>query len=106
MLRAKWTASIGLSLTLLFITFMSVLNRSLDRPDTLTVNNRYARLAPRIAIAVTVACINLKHDLAPEALMAIAMVLLWLDALWEFYAGLEKDAKILEPKRMSEPSST
>lgn len=95
---ATWTAAGSLSIALLSMILMSLMNRSLDRPGTLIVNNRYIRLLPRFIIIPIVLCLPIKQDLNIEVFIAIVMMLLMVVVYAEFILGLEKGAKFFEPK--------
>jgi len=99
LLRAKWTVATSLGTTLVLMTAIALLNRSLDPPKTLMVSSRYVRILPRVVVAIICCCINLQDTLGPQTLMAIIFGLMYVIAHWEWYAGLEKGAKFIEPKR-------
>jgi len=104
-LVAKRTASNALGGALIFMTFLALLNRPLDRPGTLVVNNRYLRVTPRVLIAVILICAPLHNALKPQSLMAIALSLLWLLTHWEWYSGMERGWKFIEPKNINSNGS-
>ena len=53
---AKWTISVSLSLALMNQTLIALLNRSMDPPGTLKINNRLLRLLPRILL-IPILCV-------------------------------------------------
>jgi hypothetical protein len=97
---AKWTAGVSLAITLLCMTAMSLLTRPLDRPGTLKIDNRYIRLAPRVLVAVIIACVPIAANLSIEGFLSVMMYLLWAVSVWEWGAGLESSGKIFESKRI------
>jgi hypothetical protein len=80
------------------MTLRSFLNRSLDTPGTLLVDNRYIRMAPRAVVSVIYLCLPAVEDISPYTFMAVIMALLQSLLLWELVAAMEKGAKLLEPK--------
>lgn len=99
---AKWTAAVALGGTLFLMTFICLLNKPMDQPRTLLINNRYVRLAPRVAVATAIVCLAIKSNMPVRGLVSINVALLFSVVLWEWVAGLEKGAKLFEPKDRDE----
>jgi hypothetical protein len=97
-LVAVWSASTSLAIVVLSMTFIALLNRPLDKPNTLVINSRWIRLAPRFPAVVLIMCLPLIKNLTGSAWCGGACVVLWLVYLWETFAGLEKDWKFFQPK--------
>ncbi|KAE8451011.1 hypothetical protein EG329_005451 [Mollisiaceae sp. DMI_Dod_QoI] len=97
-LNALWSASISLAVALLSMTLIALLNRPLDPPKTLLVNNRYVRLAPRLPVIITIACLPQIKDLTGTWWCGAVNWLLWTLFFWELIVGLEKDWRFIEPK--------
>jgi len=95
---ARWTISGALSSTLLLMTGKALLNRSLDPRETLLVNNRYLRMAPRLAVSVVVICLPIKHNIDTTAFLGIIVGLLQLLISLEYMAGMEKGFPWFEMK--------
>jgi hypothetical protein len=95
---ARWTISASLDSTLLWMTLRSLLNRSLDTPGTLLVDNRYIRMVPRAVVSVIFLCLPVVEDISPYTFLSVIMALLQSLILWELVAGMEKGAKLFEPK--------
>jgi hypothetical protein len=98
LLLARWTISASLFATLLFMTLKSLLNRSLDRPGTLFVDNRYLRMAPRAMVGIMVMCLPIANDINTAAFLGILVALLQSLILWEMIAAMEKGFQWFEPK--------
>lgn len=84
---------------MLSMTVCALLTKSLDKPKTLRVGNRWVRLAPRMAATLVLATIWLHHFESPSAVLGLLLLIIWFVGLWEYFAGMEKDAKFFEPKR-------
>ena len=98
LLTAFWTASTSLSVVIVQLTAIALLNYPLDKPQTLVVNSRYARLAPRVLAIVIVMCLPLIHGLRGTGWCGASTIVLWALFLWEWLAGLEKNWKFFEGK--------
>jgi len=97
-LFALWSASLSLTVTLICMTGIALLNRPLDPPKTLLVNNRYIRLAPRLPVIVFIALLPLIKDMTGTWWCGMVVWALYALFFWELVAGLEKDWKFVEPK--------
>jgi len=95
--HAVWSASATLSITLLSMMCVALLHRSLDKPNTLVVDSRWIRLAPRVPAIVLIMCLPLM-DLSGSAWCGFACIVIYAVFLWETYAGLEKDWKWIQTK--------
>lgn len=95
---ALWSASGSLSLALFSMTCIALLNRPLDKPKTLFVNDRYLRLAPRIPAIVAIMCIPLIKNLTAQGWCGGAVTTLYVVFLWEMVAGLESGWQWFEPR--------
>lgn len=80
------------------MTIKSFLNRSLDRPGTLIIDNRYWRMTPRAAVCVIVMCLPIVHYINTVTFLGIIVGLLQSLILWETVAAMEKGFKWFEPK--------
>ena len=80
------------------MTMIALLNRSLYKPETLLVNSRWIRLAPRIPGIILIVCLPLIKSLNAGTWCGAVASILYGVFLWEWMAGMEKDWKILEPK--------
>jgi len=54
-----WSASVSLAITIISITGLALLNRSLDPPKSLVINSRLIRLAPRVPAVAVILCLPL-----------------------------------------------
>jgi len=97
-LLAVWSASTSLASVILSMTHIALLNRPLDRRNTLVINSRYVRLAPRIPAIVLIMCLPLIHNLTGSWWCGGASTILAIVYTWESFAGLEKDWKFFQPK--------
>ncbi len=101
MYSAKWVASSTLSVILFNQTKIALLNRSLDGPRTLKVNNRYVRLVPRILVAIVVLCLPIDRRMNAVTYMGIVVGVLIPCLTWEWIASLEAGGGLVEPKYLS-----
>ncbi|KAF4634219.1 hypothetical protein G7Y89_g3890 [Cudoniella acicularis] len=97
-LYALWSASISLSVTLFFMTIIAILNRPLDKPQTLLINSRWIRLGFRIPVIAVIVCLPLIEDLNGGWWCGAAVFLLYFLFLWEWGTGLERNWRFVEPK--------
>ena len=95
---ARWTVAAALSLTIACITAITLLNRSLDGPQTLWINNRYIRMVPRAVVALVVLLLPLKSDISTTLFLITSTTLLLALMLWEYIASFEKGWHWIEPK--------
>jgi hypothetical protein len=96
---AKWTAGVGLSLTTLTMTAIHLLNKPVPQAGTLVVDNRSLRFAPRLVTGVIVFLLCFADNLTPRSFITILVTLMLLTLIFEWAAGLEKGAQLLEPKK-------
>ena len=95
--NAKWSAAISLTGTVLCLSAIALLNRSLDPPKTLMVTNRYIRLAPRILLMAVVLCLPLVREMQAIVFLGIIAILLSVEMIWELSVSLERSGGIVEP---------
>lgn len=98
---AIWCIAVSLAIILLFMTFMALLDKPLDPPGTLRVNNRYVRLAPRIIYITVILSVPAKHDIDPSLFLGIASIMMILVTSWEWSVSLEKGGGLFEPKSLA-----
>ncbi len=79
------------------MTCVALLHRSLDKPNTLVVNSRWIRLAPRVPAIALIMCLPLMN-LTGSSWCGLACIVTYVVFLWEVFAGMEKDWKWLQPK--------
>jgi hypothetical protein len=96
--RALWSASGSLSIVILTMTAIALLNRPLDKPNTLIVNSRWLRLAPRVPAIAIICCLPLFPHMSSTLWCGAATSILYVIFLWEWMSGMERDWKVLEPK--------
>jgi hypothetical protein len=80
------------------MTLKALLNRSLDRPGTLLVNNRYLRMAPRAVVCIVAICLPAVNEINTVTFLGSLVGLLQTLAWWEVMAAMESGAKWFEPK--------
>jgi hypothetical protein len=94
---AMWTVSASLTISLQALTVLAVLNKSLDPPKTLIVNNRYVRLAPRMAAVPVVVCLPVGQHLLPGSFIGILAAVMYFLIMWEKICTIEHGGAIFEP---------
>jgi len=98
---AVWSLAISISIAMATLCGIALLNRPLDEPDTLKVNNRYVRLAPRVIYIIVAICVLIKKDINPQIYIGLVSLMLILLMWIEWIFGLEKTGGIFEPKDKS-----
>lgn len=98
---AKWTASTTLSLVLFNQAYIALLNRSLDRPRTLMVSNRYLRMFPRLLVVVIALCLPIDEAMSGVIYLGILSAILTPCLLWEWVVSLEYGGGLVEPNILS-----
>ena len=94
---AKWSVATSLTFTMLCLTTIALSNRSLDRPGSLMITNRYLRLAPRVALIVIALCLPIQRAMESLTFLGILAAVLLFVRLWEVIASLEHAGGIIEP---------
>jgi hypothetical protein len=79
-----------------------LLNQSIDAPGTLLVNNRYLRLGMRAVAVVILLCLPINSDLSNRVYLGTIAGLLQATVWWEYITGLERGAKLIEPREKRE----
>lgn len=97
MSKAKWCLGTTFTMTILLLFAIATMCRSLDKPGSLKVTNRYLRLLPRLSLVVLALCLPLKRSMAGSSFLAILVGVLGPVLFWEWYASLEKSGAIFEP---------
>ena len=100
-LSAKWVASSTLAIILFNLTKIALLNRSLDGPNTLKINNRYVRLLPRLLAAVVILCLPIVREMNSITYLGILTALLIPLFTWEWVASLDYEGGLVEPNFLS-----
>ena len=100
-LSAKWVASCTLAIILFNLTKIALLNRSLDGPNTLKINNRYVRLLPRLVVAVVILCLPLAKRMDSITYLSVLSWLLIPLLAWEWVASLDSGGGLVEPRFFS-----
>ena len=93
---AKWTISVSLSLALMNQTLIALLNRSLDPPGTLKIDNRHLRLLPRILLIPILLCLPISKDISILSFLGSVSGLLLVCLQWEWWSSLERGGGIIE----------
>jgi hypothetical protein len=99
--RAVWTCASSLSIIMLSMTVLALLDKSLDEPDKLKVNNRYIRLSMRAVFMVVILCIPITPHLNPQLFLGLAAMMLLIVSLWEWNVSLDRGGALIEPKGLS-----
>ena len=97
MLNAKWTTSISLAATVICLSALALLSRSLDKPGSLKITNRYLRLLPRLGLIAVTLCLPIVNSMKGVVFLGILVTMLGSCLFWEWYASLESDGAIFEP---------
>ena len=96
--QARWTTSGALTSVLTCMTCITLLNKSLDSPGSLLIDNRYLRLGLRLVVMLVALCLPVMGDMRHGVYLGVIVFLLQLAIWWEYIAGLEKGMKLIEPK--------
>lgn len=99
---AVWCIAGSLSIILFAMTIMALLDKPLDGPGTLRINNRYGRLASRFVFIIVVCTVPIKEHIDPILFLGIASVGLQMVATYEWYASLETGGTgLIEPRSLA-----
>lgn len=88
------------------MTIIALLNRPLDKSKTLIVNSRWIRLAPRVPAIAVLICLPLFDNLSGAGWCGGVTTTLYVVFLWEYFAGMEKNWTVMEPKDGEEKSQS
>lgn len=99
--RTMWLVSTSLAVSLTSMTFQALLDKSVDPPGTLMVNNRYVRLAGRAVYVVIIMCVPITREINKVFYLGILGIPLSLVLLWEWITCLERGGGFLEPKGLT-----
>lgn len=97
MYTAKWVVAVSFATTVLSLTIIALLSKSLDEPGTCKVQNRYVRLGPRLGLVVVALLLPLHLEMAGSLYLTTVAMLMWAVLIWEWVATLEKGGGLLEP---------
>ena len=95
--NAKWSTSVSLSVTMICLSVIATLSRSLDKPGSLKVTSRYVRLLPRLGLIIVAICLPIDQSMRGVNFLGILVLMLSGCLFWEWYASLESDGGIFEP---------
>ncbi|KAI9893596.1 MAG: hypothetical protein M1814_006392 [Vezdaea aestivalis] len=97
LLTARWSISITLSVALACMTGLALLNRPLDGPRTLIVNNRYLRLVMRpVAMAIMLG-LSGYDKLSSSSFIGVVLGCLWAVLGYETIVGRIRGGGLWEP---------
>jgi hypothetical protein len=99
--RTIWLVSISLAVSISSMTFQALLDKSMDPPGTLMMNNRYVRLAGRTVYIIIIMCIPTIGHIDKVLFLGIISILLSFVIHWEWVGALEKGGGFLEPKGLT-----
>lgn len=99
--RALWVIASSLAIIVFSYTGMALLDRPLDPPKTLLINNRLLRLIGRPIYILIVCTVLLAPQMDVYLFMGICGLGLVFVLLWETFAALERPCKIFEPKGLT-----
>ena len=97
MLYSKWMTSISLTVTVICLSVLATMSRSLDKAGSLKITNRYLRLLPRLGLIAVAICLPIDNSMRGNIFLGILVAMLASCLFWEWYASLESDGGIFEP---------
>ncbi|OAP61237.1 hypothetical protein AYL99_03438 [Fonsecaea erecta] len=97
MYRAVWTCATSLGIIMLSMTALALLDKSLDEPATLKINNRYIRLSGRAVFIVVIVCVPATPNIGAGLFLGIAACMLLGVTVWEWNVGLDRGGALIEP---------
>lgn len=95
--KARWCLGISFSIVVICLSAIALLSRSLDKPGTLKITNRYLRLLPRLLLIVVAICLPLKQTMKAIDNLGIVVGCVVVILYWEWYASLDKTGGLFEP---------
>ncbi|EXJ72379.1 uncharacterized protein A1O5_04883 [Cladophialophora psammophila CBS 110553] len=99
--RAVWTCASSLGIIMLSMTALALLDKSLDEPGTLKVNNRYIRLSGRVVYIAVIVCVPATPHMDARLFLGIAAFMLLAVTVWEWNVGLDRGGALIEPMGLS-----
>ncbi|KAJ9611531.1 hypothetical protein H2200_004715 [Cladophialophora chaetospira] len=98
--RAVWTCASSVSAVMFSLTIIALMDKSLDEPGTLKIDNRYIRLSMRIVFMVATLCIPLAH-VSSQLFLGMVAMMLFVVGVWEWNVSLDRGGALIEPKGLS-----
>ena len=95
--KARWCLGISFSIVVICLSAIALLSRSLDKPGTLKITNRYLRLLPRLLLIVVALCLPVKQTMKAIDNLGIVVGCVVVILYWEWYASLDKTGGLFEP---------
>lgn len=96
--NACWCCALSISIIVLSMLVLAILDRPLDKPGTLRLDNRYARMGARVFYIVFIMCLPIKTNINPALFLGLAGGGLSMITLWEWCSSLETGGGFIEPK--------
>ena len=97
MYKAKWCMAISFSITIFCLSSIATLSRSLDKPGSLKVTNRYLRILPRMGLIAVAMCLPIEKSQTGTSFLGTLVAILGSVLVWEWYASLESSGGVFEP---------
>lgn len=99
--NAVWTCASSLAIVVLSMLVLALLEKPLDKPGTLKIDNRYIRMAGRVIYIVLVLCLPIKSHINPALFLGLAGAGLVVMTGWEWNSSLEKGGSFIEPRGLT-----
>lgn len=99
--NAVWTCASSLSIIVLSMLGLALLDKPLDKPGTLRVDNRYVRMGGRVVYILIILCLPIKKNINPALFLGIAGAGLVLLTIYEWNSSLEVGGGFIEPKGLT-----
>lgn len=101
MYASMWSMSTSLTVILLSNTILALLDKPLDPPKTLLVNNRYARLSGRLIYSMVILTVPATKHLSVDLYLGIASIMMSFLIAAEWIMSLERGGGLLEPRGLT-----
>ncbi len=101
MYNAVWTSAVSLAIIIFSMTGLALLDKSLDEPGSLRINNRYIRLGGRLVYIVVILCVPATRNIDALLFLGIAGLMLVVVTSWEWAVCMDRGSAFVEPEGLS-----
>lgn len=98
---AVWTSAISLAIIIFSMTCLALLDKSLDEPDILRINNRYIRIGGRLVYIIVILSVPTTRHINPLLFLGIAGLMLSVVTSWEWAVCMDRGSAFVEPDGLS-----
>jgi low temperature requirement protein LtrA len=101
MYNAVWTSAVSLAIIIFSMTGLALLDKSLDEPGSLRINNRYIRLGGRLVYIIVILSVPATTNIDARLFLGIAALMLVVVTSWEWVVCMDRGSAFIEPEGLS-----